>query len=100
MLSLVVQVIGSLAVLAGFALSQWNLLDAKSVPYLVINAVGSGLLAVDAVVEQQWGFLLLEGVWSLVSLISLARWAWDRLRPGLESGGRLGAGRFDGGDGA
>lgn len=70
-MSQVVQVIGSLLVLAGFALAQRGLLDLKSRSYLGVNLVGSGLLAGDAVVEQQWGFLLLEGVWALVSLISL-----------------------------
>lgn len=49
-------------VLAGFAAAQRGLLDQKSRRYLVLNLIGSGILAVDAVVEQQWGFLLLEGV--------------------------------------
>jgi hypothetical protein len=66
-----VQIIGSLLVLAGFALAQLGVLDQKSRRYLVLNVVGSGVLAVDAVVEQQWGFLLLEGVWAIVSAISI-----------------------------
>jgi hypothetical protein len=68
---ILIQVVGSLLVLAGFALAQWGMLNPKSPTYLVLNAVGSGILAVDAVVEAQWGFLLLEGVWAIVSLVSL-----------------------------
>jgi hypothetical protein len=68
---IVIQIVGSLLVLAGFALAQWGILDPKSLWYLVLNVVGSGILAVDAAVEAQWGFLLLEGVWAIVSLLSL-----------------------------
>jgi hypothetical protein len=68
---IVIQIVGSLLVLAGFALAQWGILDPKSRRYLTLNVIGSGILAVDAVVEAQWGFLLLEGVWAIVSLVSL-----------------------------
>lgn len=30
------------------------------------------MLAVEAVIERQWRILLLEGVWAIVSAISLA----------------------------
>jgi hypothetical protein len=66
-----VQIAGSVVVLAGFALSQWGALDQKSAVYLLINTLGSGLLAADAIVEQQWDFLLLEGSWFIISIVSL-----------------------------
>lgn len=66
-----VQVIGSLLVLAGFALAQLGLVGQKSRRYLVLNVLGSGVLAIEAAAGRQWGFLLLEGVWAVVSAISL-----------------------------
>jgi hypothetical protein len=67
----VVQVLGALMILVAFALAQWGVLDQKSRRYLVLNIVGSAVLAVDAALGQQWGFLLLEGVWAIVSVASL-----------------------------
>lgn len=65
-----IQIIGSLLVLAGFALAQRGILDQKSYTYLILNLVGSTVLAVQAVLEQQWGFLLLEGCWAIVTAVS------------------------------
>lgn len=64
----VFQVGGSLLVLIPFVLVQLRRMRAGSIRYLLLNVVGSGVLAVDAGLHAQWGFLLLEGVWALVSL--------------------------------
>lgn len=75
-----VQAIGSLLILAPFALAQTGRMPTDKIPYLALNAVGSTALAVDAGVTQQWGFLLLESVWALVSVIGLIRQAQLRAR--------------------
>lgn len=68
-----VQVTGAVMVLVGFVLAQLGWVHQRSYVYLVLNLVGSGLLAVLALLGDQWGFLLLEGAWCLVSGWSLGR---------------------------
>jgi hypothetical protein len=63
----VVQVMGALLVLAAFAAAQLDVLSPHSRIYLILNLVGSFTLSVLAWFDQQWGFLLLEAVWALVS---------------------------------
>ena len=67
----VIQVIGALIILGAFAGSQLGEMPTDSRLYLVLNVVGSVILAILAVVEGQIGFLLLEGVWAVVSAWSL-----------------------------
>ncbi|HIE61987.1 MAG TPA: hypothetical protein EYQ02_10200 [Microbacterium sp.] len=64
----IVQIAGSLLILSAFVATQTRRLKHDSWTYLVLNLVGSATLAVLALQEQQWGFLLLEGVWAIVSI--------------------------------
>jgi hypothetical protein len=68
-----VQVAGALLILAAFAALQAGRIDANSRLYLVLNLVGSAILAVLALHEDQWGFLLLETAWAIVSAWGLYR---------------------------
>jgi hypothetical protein len=69
----VIQLAGSIAILVPFVLVQLKRIAPAGRLYLLANLVGSGVLAVDAAVEAQWGFLLLEGVWAVVSGVGLIR---------------------------
>jgi hypothetical protein len=68
-----VSVLGSLLVLVAYVASQFGYLSAKGLAYAFANIVGSGILAVVAALEAQWGFLVLEGAWALVSLVAVVR---------------------------
>ena len=66
-----VQIAGSLLILAPFALTQAGRLPVHHPGILLANLAGSAALALDAAVTGQWGFLLLEGSWAAVSLYAL-----------------------------
>ncbi len=68
-----VSVVGALAVLLAFAANQLGKVELDNLPYQLANLVGSAILTVVAVVEVQLGFILLEGVWALVSLRSVVK---------------------------
>ena len=67
-----VQVSGAVLILIAFTLVQLGRWSTQTWRYLVFNFVGSAALAADAWIGSQWGFLLLEGIWALVSLWSIA----------------------------
>lgn len=74
----VIQIVGALAVLAAYTLAQRGVLDQRAYSYLVLNAVGSAILAVEGWLHAQWGFVLLEGVWCVVSVVGLLERARGR----------------------
>ena len=76
----VIQVVGALLILAAFAAVQFGRMRPDSRLYLTLNLVGSAILAVLAFISSQWGFVLLETVWAIVS-------AWG-LIVALRSGGQ------------
>ncbi len=68
MLVQAISVIGALLILGAFAANLLRWLNTSNLWYSLINFVGSAILTVVAVIDQQLGFILLEGVWALVSL--------------------------------
>ena len=69
----IVSVVGALLILFPFAASQMGRMSTASVPYQLLNLIGSGALAVVAVLERQYGFILLEVVWAAMSVVGLVR---------------------------
>ena len=78
-----VQIAGALAILISFAALQRGVVSTWSLAYQLLNLTGGTVLAVDAYLEEQWGFVILQTVWALV-----AAWALLRLsrRPGSATG--------------
>jgi hypothetical protein len=64
----VLSVGGALIILAAYAANQGGLLDRTHRLYSALNFVGAAILTVIAYGAGQWGLVLLEGVWTLISV--------------------------------
>ena len=69
----VIQVAGALMILVAYAAAQTGRWSTDAPLYLWLNEVGSVILAVLAAISKNWGFLLLEGVWAIVTAWSLIK---------------------------
>lgn len=80
----VISMVGAVLILAAYAAHQYGLLDRTHAAYHWLNLVGSVVLTVIAFRASQWGFVLLEGVWAVVSVPPLIRVRPD-IRPKSKS---------------
>jgi hypothetical protein len=69
----VIQVIGAMMILVAYAAAQTGRWSTDNVLYLWLNFWGSLILAVLAGASRNWGFLLLESVWAVVTAHSLLK---------------------------
>ncbi len=67
----VLSITGALLILFPFGASQLRRWPIHSLPYQLLNLIGSAILTGVAVVERQYGFLLLEIVWAIMSFFGV-----------------------------
>lgn len=77
-MELALQFVGALGILGPFVMVQFHRTTAHSWMYLILNLAGSVVLTWLALVESQWGFVLLQGAWGLAALLGLVRRATRR----------------------
>ena len=65
--------LGAALILFAYAAHQAGRMSRETPIYHVTNALGGGLLLVVAVAARQAGFIVLEGVWTVISLAALFR---------------------------
>ena len=69
----VIQLIGAFLILIPFAAVQLRRLQVTTVAYQLLNLLGSSALTFVAVSQQQYGFILLEGIWAIMSFVGLVQ---------------------------
>ena len=69
----IVSLIGAFLILVAFAANTFEWLDSRSNVYQVLNLLGASALTYTAVVGRQYGFIILEGTWAIVSLVALGQ---------------------------
>lgn len=69
----IVSLVGAAFILAAFVTNTFGKFGAESLPYQGMNLVGGLCLAYSAIVTRQYGFIVLESAWTLISLYGIAR---------------------------
>lgn len=68
-----ISLLGAILILAAYVAHQVGWMDSGRARYNLLNLAGSILLGYVAIAGRQYGFILLEIVWALVSLYALSR---------------------------
>tara|TARA_R110001606_G_C15200790_1_gene631687 strand:+ start:507 stop:746 length:240 start_codon:yes stop_codon:yes gene_type:complete len=63
--------IGVFLILAAYILQISGKLKSKDLAFILLNFIGASMACLASVLMEYLPFILLEGVWSFVSLISL-----------------------------
>ncbi|HVT03703.1 MAG TPA: hypothetical protein VHL58_10060 [Thermoanaerobaculia bacterium] len=74
----IISLIGAVLILAAFCANQAGKLANETVGYQLLNLLGGACLFITAVVTRQYGFILLEGAWVIVSAWALTKIASAR----------------------
>lgn len=69
----IISTVGSLIVLGAYAALQTKRLSSMSLTYSLLNLIGSGIMAAVAIIESQWGILVLKGGWTLISVWTIVK---------------------------
>ncbi|MEZ4803122.1 MAG: hypothetical protein R2797_10140 [Gelidibacter sp.] len=63
--------IGVSQVLLAYFLNSIGKISTKSVAFILLNFVGASMACLASVCLRYWPFIILEGIWALISLYSL-----------------------------
>jgi hypothetical protein len=72
-LNIAIQLVGAALNMVAFTLLHFEIAPSSALRYLVPNFVGSVILVGSAYHDAQWGFLLLEAVWVIVTGYAIAK---------------------------
>ena len=69
----IVSLVGAILIIIAFAAQQLGRLAAETKTYQILNLTGGFCLFVAALATVQYGFILLEGMWTVASAYGLWR---------------------------
>ncbi|MDP3313193.1 hypothetical protein [Lutibacter sp.] len=67
--------IGVFLILIAFFLNERELISTKNLWFILLNLVGATLACLASVLLNYWPFIILEGVWALISVNALVRYS-------------------------
>ncbi|MBK7884703.1 MAG: hypothetical protein IPJ81_13660 [Chitinophagaceae bacterium] len=67
--------IGVTILLIAFLMNLLNKMDKNSLSYILLNIIGAGLACLASLLINYMPFVILEGTWTVVSIIALINYA-------------------------
>ena len=66
--------LGAAILLLAFVLNMLKIIKTESLSYLLLNFIGAGIACFASWLIPYFPFVILEGVWAVVSLVSLVKY--------------------------
>lgn len=70
--------IGVFQILLAYFLNVVGKISTKDLSFILLNLIGASMACFASILLNYWPFIILEGVWALVSLVTLMR--FNRVR--------------------
>jgi len=66
--------IGVFQILLAYMLNVMGKVSHKELSFILLNLIGAGMACLSSILLNYWPFIILEGVWTIISLISLLKY--------------------------
>jgi len=66
--------VGVFQILLAYVLNIFGKLEKKDLTFILLNLIGASLACLASILMEYMPFIILEGVWALVSLIALLKY--------------------------
>ena len=66
--------VGVFQILLAYVLNVFGKLEKKDLTFILLNLIGASLACLASILMKYMPFIILEGVWALVSLIALLKY--------------------------
>ena len=70
--------VGVSMILIAYFLNLNNKLEANDIRYILLNLIGATLACLASILMEYYPFVLLEGTWTIVSLVALIKYWKNR----------------------
>jgi hypothetical protein len=71
--------IGVFQILLAYTLNVMGRLPREGLAFILFNIVGAGMACLASILMEYFPFIILEGVWTLVSLFSLIKYKRNKV---------------------
>ncbi len=66
--------VGVFQILLAYVLNIFGKLEKKELAFILLNLIGASLACLASILMKYMPFIILEGVWALVSLVALLKY--------------------------